>query len=89
MSIDINKDGAKAVHTIGVVNGAVLDKVIKRVVIKAETLHKMKKLANLFDDELAFDANEPEVIGFFLEKGFDALVASGEINRRVDAVLGK
>jgi hypothetical protein len=89
MSIDISKDGAKAVHTIGAANGAIIDKVFKRVTIKAETLHKMKKLANLFDDELTIDANESEVIGFFLEKGFDALVASGEINRRVDAVLGK
>jgi hypothetical protein len=89
MNTIINEDGAEAVHTIGVGNGATMDRITKRIVIKAKTLHKMKKLVSLFDDEIASDAKEPEIIGFFLEKGFDALVESGEINRRVDAVLGK
>ena len=43
----------------------------------------------MFDDEISPDAKEPELIGYFLEKGFDALVESGEIDRRVKAVLGK
>jgi len=85
----VNDVSAGAIFEIGESNGVAMDKITKRIVIKPETLHKMKKLVSLFDDEISADAKEPELIGYFLEKGFDALVESGEIDRRVKAVLGK
>ena len=89
MAINVNEVSSGGVFEIGERNGVALGKISKRIVIKPETLHKMKKLASLFDDEISPDAKEPELIGYFLEKGFDALVESGEIDRRVKAVLGK
>lgn len=86
---DIEELSSGAVFEMGEKNGAAMDKITKRIFIKPETLHKMKKLVSLFDDEISADAKEPELIGYFLEKGFDALVESGEIDRRVKAVLGK
>jgi len=85
----VNELNSGAVFEIGEKNGASMDKISKRIVIKPETLHKMKKLVSLFDDEISSDVKEPELIGYFLEKGFNALVESGEIDRRVKAVLGK
>jgi hypothetical protein len=89
MAINVNEVSSGGVFEIGESNGVALGKISKRIVIKPETLHKMKKLVSLFDDEISPDAKEPELIGYFLEKGFDALVESGEIDRRVKAVLGK
>ena len=89
MAKNANELSSEAVFEIGEKNGASMDKISKRIVIKPETLHKMKKLVSLFDDEISSDVKEPELIGYFLEKGFDALVESGEIDRRVKAVLGK
>ncbi len=86
---NVNELSSGAVFEMGERNGASMDKISKRIAIKPETLHKMKKLVSLFDDEISSDAKEPELIGYFLEKGFDALVESGEIDRRVKAVLGK
>ena len=89
MAKNANELSSGAVFEIGEKNGASMDKISKRIVIKPETLHKMKKLVSLFDDEISSDVKEPELIGYFLEKGFNALVESGEIDRRVKAVLGK
>jgi hypothetical protein len=89
MAKNVNELSSGAVFEIGEKNGASMDKISKRIVIKPETLHKMKKLVSLFDDEISSDVKEPELIGYFLEKGFNALVESGEIDRRVKAVLGK
>lgn len=72
---------------LGEQNGMAIDKITKRVTMNAATLQKMRKVMSLFDDELPLDAKEPEMIGFFLQKGFEALIASGEIDRRVKAVL--
>ena len=89
MAKNVNELNSGAVFEIGEKNGASMDKISKRIVIKPETLNKMKKLVSLFDDEISSDVKEPELIGYFLEKGFNALVESGEIDRRVKAVLGK
>ncbi len=89
MAINANELSSGAVFEISERNGVAVGKINKRIVIKPETLNKMKKLVSLFDDEISSDAKEPELIGYFLEKGFDALVESGEIDRRVKAVLGK
>ena len=89
MAKNVNELSSGAVFEIGEKNGASMDKISKRILIKPETLHKMKKLVSLFDDEISSDVKEPELIGYFLEKGFNALVESGEIDRRVKAVLGK
>ena len=83
----VNVDAIVAINDICENNGAGMQKTTKRVTIKPETLSKMKKLASLFDEELA-DAKEPDLIGYFLEKGFSCLVESGEIDRRVKAVIG-
>lgn len=89
METEINNSALIAASEFGETNGVINDKITKRVLLKAEVLHKIKKLVSLFDDEVPNDAKEPEILGYFLEKGFEALVASGEIDRRVKAVLGK
>jgi len=88
MSNDGIETAKEAVSLQGEQNGIEIDRVTKRVVVNTVTLQKMRKVISLFDDELSLDAKEPEIIGFFLQKGFDALVASGEIDRRVKAILG-
>lgn len=70
-------------------NMASFDKITKKVVINTKTLQKMKKLVSLFDNEISCDIKESELIGYFLEKGFNSLIESGDIERRIKAILEK
>ena len=89
MKESTHNDAAMAVARIEEKNGTGTETITKRVAVKAKTLAKMHKLVSLFDDEINIDVKEPELIGFFLEKGFAAIVASGEIDKRVKLVLGQ
>jgi len=85
----IQNDAALAVARVGEKNSAGMETITKRIVIKVETLTKMRKIVSLFDGEINVDAKEHELIGFFLEKGFAAIISSGEIDRRVKMILGE
>jgi hypothetical protein len=61
---------------------------IKRVVIKNDIIEKILGISSLFRNELPLDAKEGEILGFFLEKGFLSLIESGEIEKKVNDLVG-
>jgi len=83
-----NNDAVFAVNTIAEQDEGKMQSVTVKISIDAAMLKKMIGVTSLYADEINIDAKKPEIVSFFLKKGFEALVASGEFDKRLKTVLG-
>ncbi len=84
-----NGEAVAAMQHIADQNGEKMEVVPVKVNVDAEMMKKMKSLISLYSDEISPDAKRQDIVGFFLKKGFEELVRSGEFDRRLKAVLGE
>lgn len=87
MSNGPTNEGAAAVAGLGEQNGEKPTTITVRVNIEPDMLKKMKSVVSLFPEEISPEAKTPEIVSFFLKKGFDVLVSTGEFENRLKSLL--